>query len=244
VEAGEKVVVFSSYTAVLEKIAAVLGDQCVTITGSTNLQARRTAADRLQRDDTVRVLAGNLHAAGVGIALTAATHVVFNDLDWVPANHWQAEDRIYRIGQQRPAFVTYICAERTLDDFVAALLEQKARTIGVLEEEAAQAATLVDEVVEAAVRGEPLAVRTPPREPGQGSVGLLGDVLDLFIQATRGLGELEPTARVMEIASKSDPGHSYHVTITDGVPTCECRGFDYRGTCSHIRAALDQLEQP
>jgi SWI/SNF-related matrix-associated actin-dependent regulator of chromatin subfamily A-like protein 1 len=242
VEAGEKVVVFSSYTAVLEKIAAVLGDQCVTITGSTNLQARRTAADRLQRDDTVRVLAGNLHAAGVGIALTAATHVVFNDLDWVPANHWQAEDRIYRIGQTRSAFVTYLCAERTLDDFVAALLEQKARTIGVLEEDAAHAATVVDAVVEAAVRGERPAVPALPREPGQGSVGLLGDVLDLFVQASRGLGELEPTTRVIEIPSKSEPDSVYRVTIDQGVPSCECKGFGYRGTCSHIRAAIDQLE--
>ena len=42
-----------------------------------------------------------------------------------------------------PAFVTYLVAENTLDDFVAALLEQKARTIGVLEAEAADRATLV-----------------------------------------------------------------------------------------------------
>ena len=51
--------------------------------------------------------------------------------------------RIYRIGQLKPAFVTYLVAENTLDDFVAALLEQKARTIGVLEDEAADHATLV-----------------------------------------------------------------------------------------------------
>jgi SWI/SNF-related matrix-associated actin-dependent regulator 1 of chromatin subfamily A len=243
VDAGDKVVVFSSYTAVIEKVAAAFGERCVTITGSTNVNARQVAADRLQRDDGVRLLAGNLQAAGVGITLTAATHVVFNDLDWVPANHWQAEDRIYRIGQQRPAFVTYLCAARTLDDFVAALLEQKARTIGVLEEEAAHAATLVDEVVDAAVRGERPAIAAPPRAPGPGSVGLLGDVLDLFVQASRGLGELEPAARIIEVASNSDPAVSYRVTITDGVPACECKGFGYRGTCSHIRKALDRLEQ-
>ena len=150
VEAGDKVVVFSSYTAVIEKIAAAFGDRCVRITGADKAHDRQKAADRLQKDDQVRVLAGNLIAAGVGVTLTAATHVVFNDLDWVPANHWQAEDRIYRIGQTRPAFVTYLCAENTLDDFVAALLEQKARTIGVLEEEAAHAATIVDAVVDAA----------------------------------------------------------------------------------------------
>jgi SWI/SNF-related matrix-associated actin-dependent regulator 1 of chromatin subfamily A len=243
VEAGEKVVVFSSYTAVIEKIEAAFGDACVSITGADNARARQKAADRLQTDDSVRVLAGNLQAAGVGITLTRATHVVFNDLDWVPANHWQAEDRIYRIGQTRSAFVTYLCAEGTLDDFVAAQLEQKARMIGLLEDEAAHAATLVDQVVDAAVRGERPQVTGPPREPGQGSVGLLGDVLDLFVQASRGLGELEPTKRVIEIPSSSDPGTVYRVSIDAGVASCECKGFQYRGTCSHIRAALDELEE-
>jgi hypothetical protein len=197
----------------------------------------------LQRDETVRVLAGNLHAAGVGITLTAATHVVFNDLDWVPANHWQAEDRIYRIGQTRPAFVTYLCAEGTLDDFVAALLEQKARTIGVLEQEAAQAATLVDAVVEAAVNGDPPSNGSPGREPGQGSVGLLGDVLDLFVQASRGLGQVDSAGRIVEVPSSSDPAVVYRVKVEEGVASCECKGFGYRGSCSHVRAAIEQLEQ-
>jgi hypothetical protein len=237
------VVVFSSYTAVIEKIVAAFGSQCVTITGSTKAPARKTATERLQTDDAVRVLAGNLHAAGVGITLTAATHVIFNDLDWVPANHWQAEDRIYRIGQTRAAFVTYLCAQGTLDDFVAALLEQKARTIGVLEQEAAQAATVVDAVVDAAVSsGSRPSLSALGREPGQGTVGLLGDVLDLFVQAARGLGELEPSARVIEIPSKSDPGNVYKVKIDQGIASCECKGFTYRGTCSHVQSAIEQLE--
>jgi hypothetical protein len=243
VEAGDKVLVFSSYTAVIEKVAAAFAEHCVTITGAVKARERQKAADRLQKDDRVRVLAGNLQAAGVGITLTAATHVVFNDLDWVPANHWQAEDRIYRIGQTRPAFVTYLCADGTLDDFVAALLEQKARTIGVLEEEAAHAATIVDAVVDAAVRGERPDVPVPEREVGQGSVGLLGDVLDLFIQASRGLGALDPGERVVAIPSNSDPGTVYRVKIVQGVASCECKGFGYRGTCSHIRAALDHIEE-
>lgn len=212
VEAGDKVVVFSSYTAVIDKIAAAFGKECVTITGSTQMRTRQKAADRLQNDPSVRVLAGNLHAAGVGITLTKATHVVFNDLDWVPGTHWQAEDRIYRIGQTRPAFVTYLCAEGTLDDFVAAL------------------------------RGERPTRPVSEREPGQGSVGLLGDVLDLFVQAARGLGELEPAARVIEVPSNSDPGTIYRVKVDAGIATCECKGFGYRGTCSHVRAVTDQLE--
>ena len=168
VESGEKVVVFSSFTEPIEKLKAELGDTAVVITGKTTQKQRAKAEAAFQNDDSVRVLLGNLHAAGIGINLTAGTHVVFNDLDWVPGNHWQAEDRIYRIGQLKPAFVTYLVAENTLDDFVAALLEQKARTIGVLEDEAADRATLLDQVVESALRGETPRAPAPRREPGNG----------------------------------------------------------------------------
>jgi hypothetical protein len=47
----------------------------------------------------VRVFLAYIVAGGVGLNLTAATQVVFNDLDWVPANHWQAEDRAYEWGE-------------------------------------------------------------------------------------------------------------------------------------------------
>ncbi len=212
-EAGEKVVVFSSYSGVIERLSAELGDQARVITGATPAAQRQAAADAFQEDPGVRVLLGNLVAAGVGLTLTAGTHVVFNDLDWVPANHWQAEDRIYRIGQTRPAFVTYLVAEGTLDDYVAALLEQKARLVGVLEAEAADRATLVEAVVEAAVSGERpdwgrLGVEQAERVAAAadgGSMGLLGDVLDLLARAGRGLGAIS-AEQVIEVPSRSRPG--------------------------------------
>jgi Helicase conserved C-terminal domain/SWIM zinc finger len=242
VEAGEKVVVFSSFTAQIEKLKAELGDEAVVITGATAQKKRAAAEAAFQNDPRVRVLLGNLHAAGVGINLTAGTHVIFNDLDWVPGNHWQAEDRIYRIGQHKPAFVTYLVAEGTLDDFVAALLEQKARTIGVLEDEAADRATLLDQAIESALTGQrPVRAPAPRREPGQASVGLLGDVLDLLARAGRGLGALEPDERIVTVKSNSDPKKTYKVRLSGGIATCTCPGFDYRGNCSHARAAAAEL---
>ena len=65
-------------------------------------------------------------AGGVGVTLTAATQVVFNDLDWVPANHWQAEDRAYRIGQTGTVNVSYLVATDTVDEFVRSALQVKA----------------------------------------------------------------------------------------------------------------------
>ena len=120
---------------------------CVTVTGEVPTTKRQALVDRFQNDETVRVFVGQIHAAGVGINLTAASQVVFNDLDWVPANHWQAEDRAHRIGQAGTVNVTYMVARKTLEEFVRGVLETKAQ--------------LVDDVVEgralgAAVQGDVL----------------------------------------------------------------------------------------
>ena len=195
------------------------------------------------------MLVGNLQAAGTGLTLTAGTHVLFNDLDWVPANHWQAEDRIYRIGQTRPAFVTYLVAEGTLDDFVAALLEQKARLVGVLEAEAAERASLVEAVVNAAVSGERpdwaklgivQAERVAAATDGS-SMGLLGDVLDLLARSQRGLASVTDVEQVFRFPSKSRPGEVNTVRIVAGVASCTCTGFSYRGNCSHAREAASRV---
>jgi hypothetical protein len=66
-------------------------------------------------------------------ALKAASHVIFQDLDWVPANHLQAEDRAYRLGQTDRVTVEYMLADGTLDVFIASLLEAKLRLINTIE---------------------------------------------------------------------------------------------------------------
>ena len=200
----------------------------------------------------MRVLVGNLQAAGVGINLTAATHVVFNDLDWVPGNHWQAEDRIHRIGQTSATFATYCYAPGTLDGYVAALLEEKARNIGVLEAEAATAASLLEAVVNGARSGDGRA-----REPGVGTdparlspaptLGVLADTLDLWAEARRASALSDPyaTDRVITITSRSTPGVTYEVRVTGGIVTCTCPGFSYRGNCTHARdVAAAGLDSP
>ncbi|MCS6800314.1 MAG: SNF2-related protein [Chloroflexota bacterium] len=242
-EAEEKVVVFTNYAVVVQKLKEELGAAAVTITGDTPAAARQEAADALQQDPSIRVLVGNLVAAGVGLTMTAATHVIFNDLDWVPANHWQAEDRIYRIGQTRPAFITYLVATETLDDFVAAVLEQKARTIGVLEEYAAHNASVVEEIVQAAVRGERPERLTPRYQPptDRGTVGVLGDVLDLLAKARRGLAAAGPAEQTFTFPSESRPGLVHTVTVAHGVARCTCEGFAIRGNCKHVRAVANRL---
>ena len=88
--------------------------------------------DRFQEDEGTRVFVANIIAGGVGLNLTAASQIVFNDLDWVPANHWQAEDRAYRIGQQSRVQAAYMVAARTIDEFVQMVLQAKAALISAV----------------------------------------------------------------------------------------------------------------
>ncbi len=122
---GEKVIVFSAFDEPVQRIAAHFGEQAVVLTGATPTARRQALVDRFQTDDTVRVFVANLIAGGVGLNLTAARQVVFNDLDWVPANHWQAEDRAYRIGQRETVNITYFSASGTVDEFVSHAMRTK-----------------------------------------------------------------------------------------------------------------------
>jgi len=91
------------------------------------------AVDRFQGDNNVKVALCNIIAGGVGITLTAGTRVIFQDLDWVPANHAQAEDRCYQLGRKSRVTVEYFLAAGTLDTYIAELLKQKIKLIAAVE---------------------------------------------------------------------------------------------------------------
>ncbi|MFM2182396.1 MAG: hypothetical protein RJB61_690 [Actinomycetota bacterium] len=239
VESGQKVVVFSGYTGVIDTMLERFGDSAVSLTGSSSMAQRQAAVDRFQTDDSIRVFVGNLQAAGVGITLTAGTHVVFNDLDWVPANHWQAEDRIHRIGQTSTAFVTYIYAPDTLDSFVSAMLEAKAAMVATVESASVTHSTMLDDVIDLALSGEkaPLLVGSARKtaEPVTPTMGLQRTMLELLEQFGT---EIESGVAEYRFASSSNPKVRYTVTLDNGTATCTCPGFEYGSTCWHVKSAL------
>ena len=65
----------------------------------------------------------------MGINLTKAKYVIFAELDWSPAIHRQAEDRLHRIGQKNTVFAYYLIGKGTLDDHVANILVDKSYEI-------------------------------------------------------------------------------------------------------------------
>ncbi|MDZ4224925.1 MAG: DEAD/DEAH box helicase, partial [bacterium] len=82
-----KLVVFCHHHDVVYGLQGALAEYgTATLTGETSLKDRQEAVDRFQKDPSCRVFIGSITAAGVGISLTAASHVVFGELDFVPGN--------------------------------------------------------------------------------------------------------------------------------------------------------------
>jgi SWI/SNF-related matrix-associated actin-dependent regulator 1 of chromatin subfamily A len=105
----EKTLVFAYHHDVIERLVDALRDRGVSwFTGASSLRTRDGAAKRFQTDPNCQFFIGNIEAAGQGITLTAARHVVFAETDWRGTYLEQAEDRAHRIGQGHPVLVTYL----------------------------------------------------------------------------------------------------------------------------------------
>jgi hypothetical protein len=74
------------------------------------------------------VFVGNL-AAAEGLTLTAGTHVIFVELQWVPGKHAQMEDRAHRIGQKDSVLCSYLVLEGSLDAHMSRTIVQKLNVI-------------------------------------------------------------------------------------------------------------------
>ena len=129
-EDQDKVIVFAHHLDVIDKLVKELSEfGVVSLKGSDSMESRQAAVDSFQNDPKTRVFVGSLKAAGVGITLTAASVVVFAELDWVPANMTQAEDRAHRIGQTDMVLVQHIVLDESLDARLAKTLVEKQRII-------------------------------------------------------------------------------------------------------------------
>jgi hypothetical protein len=116
IEAGEKVVIFTqfqeSFNAYMNRYKKV----AVGINGTTPADQRSKNVNAFQKDPNVQVFVGNIQAAGEGITLTAAAHLAFNDLAWLPTEMLQAEDRVCRGGQTRPCGIYFFLSNHEVDE--------------------------------------------------------------------------------------------------------------------------------
>ncbi len=98
------------------------------VTGATPMDARSEYVAAFQRGD-IRVLICTIGSMSTGFTLTATNRVVFNDLNWCPADNEQAEKRIHRIGQSKTCFVIQILAEG-IDKKIIDVLNEKQKVLG------------------------------------------------------------------------------------------------------------------
>ncbi|KRB75678.1 helicase SNF2 [Kitasatospora sp. Root187] len=124
---GNATLVFTQYVAmarIIEGHLAQRGIPALFLHGGTTVKRREEMVRRFQ-DGEVPVFLLSLKAAGTGLNLTRAAHVIHYDRWWNPAVEDQATDRAYRIGQTQPVQVHRMIAEGTVEDRIAELLKRK-----------------------------------------------------------------------------------------------------------------------
>jgi SNF2 family DNA or RNA helicase len=107
--AREKILVFTSYNEMADLIVRIVreryGNYAAVINGQTPVDQRQPVVDRFSQETGGALLALNPRAAGTGLNITAASHVVHYNLEWNPAVEDQASARAHRRGQARPVTV-------------------------------------------------------------------------------------------------------------------------------------------
>lgn len=127
------ILIFSNYIAPLKFLLEHYGQQAAILTGEMNRNERQETIDKLTSGQA-KIGLFSLLAAGMGI--DGLQHkidtVVFLNMDYVPANHEQAEDRTHRIGQKSQVQVYYMVCDGTMDEYMRDILKEKQEVADII----------------------------------------------------------------------------------------------------------------
>lgn len=129
-ESLEPLLVFTDHVDSAKVIGQMLKGRVEVITGQISSEMRGKIVEDFQ-NRKIDAIVATIGSMSVGVTLTAARHVVFNDLSWVPADNLQAEKRIHRIGQKSACFSHFIVSSRT-DEYIQKTLVSKLETIATV----------------------------------------------------------------------------------------------------------------
>lgn len=128
-----KLLLFCTHKSILNAIYDRYIKQSVFIDGSVSSVDRQKAVDTFQKSTWCRLFAGNIKAAGTGLTLTAASTVAFVELNWVPGNMTQCEDRVHRIGQtSNKVQIYYLVAAGTIEEKLCEILQKKQKVLDAI----------------------------------------------------------------------------------------------------------------
>lgn len=125
----EKVLIFSQFREISGPIASFLTERfrqpALILTGDTPVKKRKTLVEQFQDEKGPPFFIISLKAGGVGLNLTAATHVIHFDRWWNPAVENQATDRAFRIGQKKNVLVHKFVSKGTIEENIDRLINEK-----------------------------------------------------------------------------------------------------------------------
>jgi uncharacterized Zn finger protein/ERCC4-related helicase len=128
-ESGEKVLIFTQFREMgdlLERfITERFGEKPMFYHGGCNINQRQEMVHRFQNNRADKIFLLSLRAAGTGLNLTAASHVIHYDLWWNPAVENQATDRAYRIGQNKNVMVHRFITKNTFEERIDEMIQKK-----------------------------------------------------------------------------------------------------------------------
>ena len=126
VSQGEKVVVLSVFKETLNDLAAKLGQFRFSLnTGDVPDAIVAANVDRFQEDPKEQVFIGTWGKVGTGWTLNAASYMICLDTPFTAAMFDQGTDRIWRVNNERPAFITVLICNETIDERVQQIIETK-----------------------------------------------------------------------------------------------------------------------
>ncbi|KAK4421240.1 Helicase-like transcription factor CHR28 [Sesamum alatum] len=129
---GEKAIVFSQWTGMLDLLEACLKNSSIQyrrLDGTMPVAARDRAVKDFNSLPQVSVMIMSLKAASLGLNMVAACNVILLDLWWNPTTEDQAIDRAHRIGQKRPVSVFRLTVKDTVEDRILALQQRKRKMV-------------------------------------------------------------------------------------------------------------------
>ena len=123
---GEKVVVLSVFKETLNDLAAKLDQFRFSInTGDVPDAIVADNVSRFQDDPREQVFIGTWGKVGTGWTLNAASYLICIDTPYTAAMFDQGTDRIWRVNNDRPAFITVLICGDTIDERVQEIIERK-----------------------------------------------------------------------------------------------------------------------
>jgi len=125
--AQEPLVLFAYHVDIQDELCRRF-PEALHIMGSDSDKARFETVKAFQAGKSNLIIC-SIKAAGVGLTLTRAKSVAFLELGWTPAEMWQAEDRLARIGQTRGVNCYYLLGRQTVDQRIMSLLQRKENVV-------------------------------------------------------------------------------------------------------------------